>query len=290
VSRDRLAAAGYLLAFLSAAAGAVRFNLAVFAKRQGLDFVPFLAYSLVVGLLCCTVHVGIRDGPRGFVPLRGRWRQALLYGVLMGWSTLSSFITLRYLNETVMTSLAQTSVLVTIALAVWLLGERFTRTEWVATAVICGGIFLFRPWDVGNLKGMLILMSGVLAAAFANVGAKRWVQGTPPRVLMVWRNAVALCVVGVYALTLPAPRFTVAAAVACAAAGVLGPFLHGLFFLQALERVDAAKAVLMGRVQPAIVFLISWIFLSRLPATNEIVSAAFLVAGTVWLAAARQKG
>jgi drug/metabolite transporter (DMT)-like permease len=281
---------GYLLALLSAVAGAVRYNLAVFANERGFEFVPFLAYALAVGLLCSTAHVALRDGPKGFLPLRGRWRFALLYGVLMGWSTLSHFLALRFLNEVVMTSLFQTVVLVTIALAVWLLGERFTRTEWIATAVICAGIFLFRPWSVGNVKGLLVVLSGILAAAFANVGAKRWVQGTPPRVLMVWRNFVALCLVGTYVFFLPAPTPTLAAILACVVAGIVGPYLHGLFFLQALERIDAAKAVLMGRVQPVIVFLLSWILLSRLPRGNEIASAAFLVAGTLWLAAARQRG
>jgi drug/metabolite transporter (DMT)-like permease len=107
---------------------------------------------------------------------------------------------------------------------------------------------------------------------------------------MVWRNFVALCLVGTYVFFLPAPTPTLAAILACVVAGIVGPYLHGLFFLQALERIDAAKAVLMGRVQPVIVFLLSWILLSRLPRGNEIASAAFLVAGTLWLAAARQRG
>ena len=32
---------GYLLAFLSAAAGAVRYNLAIYANLQGFDYVAF---------------------------------------------------------------------------------------------------------------------------------------------------------------------------------------------------------------------------------------------------------
>jgi drug/metabolite transporter (DMT)-like permease len=289
VSLDRQSL-GYLLAFLSAAAGAVRYNLAIFADERGFEFVPFLACALAVGLLCSTAHVSLRDGAKGFLPLRGRWHFALLYGLLMGWSALSHFLALRFLNEVVMTSLYQTVVLVTIALAVWLLGERFTRTEWIATAVICAGIFLFRPWELGNLRGMLLILSGILSAAFANIGAKRWVQGTPPRVLMVWRNAIALLMVGTYVFFLPTPTPTLPAILACVAAGIVGPYLHGLFFLQALERIDAAKAVLTGRIQPVIVFLLSWILLDRLPKGNEIASAALLVAGTLWLAAARQRG
>jgi drug/metabolite transporter (DMT)-like permease len=287
-SSDR-PAAGYLFALLSAAAGAVRYNLAVFAAVHGLQYVPFLAGSLAVGMLCCLLHVALRDGVSGMHPLRAHWRTALLYGLLLGWSTLTSFVSLRFLNETVMTSLSQTTVLVTILLAVLWLGERFSRAEWIATAVICAGIFLFRPWQAGNLEGISVLMSGVVAASIANVGAKRWVQGTPPRVLMLWRNAIALGIVATYAALLPAPRITLATALACVAAGVLGPWLHGLFFLHALERIDAAKAVLASRVQPAIVFLLSWIFLSRLPSGLEIASAALLVAGTLWLGVLRPR-
>lgn len=278
---------GYLLAFASAVAGAARYNLAVFAEEKGFEYVPFLALALAVGVLCSTVHVTVRDGRKGFVPLKGRWRHAFLYGALMAISTLCHFLALRYLNETVMTSLSQTSILLTIALAVWLLGERFTGMEWAATGVICCGVFLFRPWDGLRLHGFLVIMAGVWAGALATVGAKRWVQGIPPRTLMLWRNAVALAVVGAYTLFLPAPRLTAATVAAAVAAGIVGPYLHGLFFLQSLERIDAAKASLTNRIQPVIVFLLSWWFLGHLPERKDILSAALLVAGTVWLALAR---
>ena len=288
--RARPATIGYLLALASAAAGAVRYNLAVFAEPRGFSYVPFLAYALAVGVACSAVHVFLRDGLRGLVPLRGRWHYGLLYGVLMAWGTLSHFVALEYLNETVVASLAQTSILLTIALAVWLLGERFTGKEWIGVVVICAGVFLFRPWDVQNLQGFAILMGGVLGAALATIGAKRWVRGVPPRVLMLWRNVVALAVVGTYTLLhYERPTITLATGAACVATGVLGPYLHGLLFLQALERIDAAKASLMNRVQPAIVFLLSWWILDRLPQMRDAWSALLLVAGTVWLAVSRPR-
>jgi drug/metabolite transporter (DMT)-like permease len=281
---------GFLLAFGSAATGAVRYNFAVYARKLGFEYVPFLFFMLVVGVACCAIHVMVRDGTRGFVPLRGKWRHALLYGVLMAWGTLSHFVALEHLNETVMSSLAQTSILLTIALAVWLLGERFTWKEGLATLVICAGIFLFRPWDVDNLKGFVILMGGVLGTSLATVGAKRWVVGVPPRVMMVWRNTVALVVVGGWWLLHYAPvQITWKTALACVAAGVFGPYLHGLFFLQALERIDAAKASLTSRVQPVIVFLVSWTFLARVPELRDGVSAALLVIGTMGLVLAHRK-
>ena len=280
-------AIGYWLAFASAAAGAARYNLAVYAESLGFSYVPFLAYALAVGILCCTIHVAVRDGMKGFVPLRGAWHRAFLYGLLMAWSTLSHFLALIYLNETVMVSLAQTGILVTIALAVWLLGERFTPKQWLATGAICIGVFLFRPWEAVRITGFLILMSGVVGGAFATIGAKRWVKGVPPRVLMLWRNGVAFLLVFVWSLFQAPPSVTLATAAACVAAGILGPYLHGLFFLQALERIDAAKASLMNRVQPAIVFVLSLVFLHHVPERQDIFCAALLVAGTLWLAAQR---
>lgn len=281
--------AGFLLAFGSAATGAVRYNFAVVAKQEGFDYEPFLFFMLIVGAVCCAIHVLVRDGTRGFVPLRGKWRNALLYGVLMAWGTLSHFVALNFLNETVMSSLAQTSILLTIVLAVWVLGERFTWREALAALVICAGVLLFRPWDIDNWEGFVILMGGVLGASIATVGAKRWVVGVPPRVMMLWRNAVALVVVGAWWLTHYAPfRVTWETAAACVAAGVFGPYLHGLFFLQALERIDAAKASLMSRVQPVIVFSISWAFLARTPGLRDGISAALLVVGTMGLVLAHR--
>lgn len=280
---------GFLLAFASAATGAVRYNFAVYAKKHGFDYVPFLFFMLVVGVVCCAIHVVARDGVRGFVPLKGKWRYALLYGVLMAWGTLSHFVALNFLNETVMSSLAQTSILLTIGLAVWVLGERFTWKEALATLIICGGVFLFRPWDVDNLEGFAILMGGVLGTSIATVGAKRWVVGVPPRVMMLWRNAVALVVVGAWWLSHYAPaRVTWETALACVAAGVFGPYLHGLCFLKALERIDAAKASLTSRVQPVIVFLVSWAFLARVPELRDGISAALLVVGTMGLVLAHR--
>jgi len=281
--------AGYLLALGSAATGAVRFNLAVFAKGQGFDYAWFLAGSLIVGILCCAVHVSIRDGLKGFVPLRGRWHHAILYGVLMGWGTLAHFLALEHLNETVMSSLSQSGLIITILLAVLWLKERFTKQELAATVVIFAGLLLVQPWASGDWKGMLILFSGIASAAVASIGAKIWVAGTPPRVLMLWRNLVALAIVAIYAgVTRGRPQpITAAAATACIVAGILGPYLHGLFFLQALERIEASKASLMGRVAPAIVFVVSLVFLGRSPTLAEIASSAVLVAGTLWLARSR---
>lgn len=281
---------GYLLALGSAVAGAIRFNLAVYAKQFGFDYVSFLAYALLVGVAVSAVHVGARDGPRGFVPLRGRWHHALIYGVLMGWSTLAHFMALDYLNETIMSSLSQTGLLVTIGLAVWLLGERFTKQEVAATVVICIGALVFRPWETGNWRGMLIVLSGTVTASAASIGAKLWVGGTPPRVLLLWRNTIALLLVGTYFLaTRSSPEFTTATIIACVLTGLLGPYLHSLFFLQALERIDASKASLTGRVAPAVVLVISGLWLGRWPRGNELLSSAVLVLGVVWLALARPK-
>ena len=281
---------GYLLAAGSAATGAVRFNLAVYARSHGFTLVWFLFGALIVGIFCSGIHVVRKDGLSGSGTFQGKRAHALLYGLLMAWSSLSHFLALDYINEVVMSSLAQTSILVTIGLAVWLLGERFTAAEWAAAGVICAGIFVFRPW-AGDLRttGFLIVMSGVLAGAFATIGAKRWVVGTPPRVLMVWRNVVAFVVVGIYILArgTPLPEVTFWTLMACIAAGILGPYLHGLFFLQALERVDAAKAALMSRIAPVIVFLVSWTLLNRVPELEDTLGAGVLLVGVLWLAAVR---
>jgi len=287
----KVGTAGYLLALGSAAAGAIRYNLAVFARETaGFDYVAFLAYALAVGVACSAVHVWVREGRRGFVPLAGRWRHALAYGVLMAWSSLSHFLALYYLNETVMTSVSQTGILVTIGLAVWLLGERFTLKESLAAAVILVGVFLFRPWGGARLHGFLVLASGLVSSALATVGAKRWVLGIPPRTLMLWRNIVALLLVGTWTLAHGGHReWTLATVAACVATGVFGPWLHGLFFLKALERIDAAKAALMSRIQPAIVFLLSWLLLDRLPTARDRISALVLVAGAALLVLARER-
>jgi len=133
--KERLAAIdkrslGYLLAFASAATGAVRYNLAVYAEQPPRNFghVWFLFGMLIIGVIAAGTHVGVTDGWAAIRQLKGR-RNALLYGVLMGWSTLATFLALDYLNEAVMSSLQQTSILVTLALAVWLLGERFTKAQ-----------------------------------------------------------------------------------------------------------------------------------------------------------------
>ncbi|MHC4953028.1 MAG: DMT family transporter [Planctomycetota bacterium] len=281
-------ALGYLLAFGSAAAGALRYNLAVYAEGYGFEYIPFLAWALVVGLIASSAHVLVRDGVSGLRPPAGKFHHALLYGLLMGWSTLAHFLALdAALNETTMTSLGQTGILISLMLAAVLLGERLTRPELYATAVILVGMFLFRPWESDHREAFLILMSGLVCGSLASVNAKRWVTGTPPRLLMVWRNLVAAALVFAFNIGGPTPEVTMATAIACIACGILGPYLHGLFFLQSLERISASRATLMGRVQPVIVFFASWIFLSRIPAQKELISAAVILVGTIWLVLVR---
>ncbi len=282
--------AGYLFAFLSAVTGAIRYNLAVYSEPRGLSYIPFLACILAVGVLCSGVHVLIKDGAAGFRPLAGRWWHALTYGLLMGLGTLAHFWALHYLNETLLTSLSQTSILLTIGLSVWLLGERFSRMQWIATSVIFAGVFVFAPWSGGGveLRGFLILMAGLVAASLATIGAKKWITGTPASVLMFWRNLIAFVIVGVYYALNPEP-FTITLPTACAAiaGGVFGPYLHGLFFLYALQRIDAGKAALMNRVQPAVVFVLSYVVLDRLPEKRDIGAAVLLALGAAWLASLR---
>ena len=287
---------GYLLALISAATGAVRFNLAVYAGLQGFDYVVFLAYALGVGVIASFVHVLYCDGPRGFLPLKGKTRYALLYGVLMSWSSLSHFLALYYMNETLMSSVAQSSILITIALAVWLLGERFTIREWIGAGIIVTAVLHYKPWSgtVPHQTGFLIVMSGVVSGSLATVGAKRWVQDVPPRVMMAWRNVVALIVVCGYALLTgrlaDPPAFTPGIALAAVVTGIMGPYLHGLTFLMALEHVGAAKAALMSRVQPVIIFVLSWLFLDSKPGEDDMISAAMFIVGALWLVAARDAG
>ena len=105
-----------------------------------------------------------------------------------------------------------------------------------------------------------------MGGAFATIVAKKGVSTIPPRVLMLWRNGVALIVVGTYTLILyPVPEITSGLLAVALGIGILGPYLHGLFFLQSLERIDAAKASLMNRVQPALVFGLSWLVLRKVP-------------------------
>lgn len=285
INRDNI---GYVLAFASAAAGALRYNLAAFANDSaGFDYVQFLVYALAVGLLASGIHVLVKDGWRGFMPLRGRLQHALLYGILMGWSTLAHFLALEHLNETTMTSLSQLGILFSLGLAAWLLKERLTRKEWIGALVILAGMLAFRPWNPGNRLGFAILMSGVLASALASTGAKLWVQDTSPRVLMVWRNLIALLLVYAFSLSRAQPEFTPAIVVAVIATGILGPYLHGLFFLMALKHIAASRASLMGRIQPVIVFLVSFTLLGRTPSQRDIASAALLTLGTFWLIRSR---
>jgi len=281
-------ALGYLLAFGSAAAGALRYNLAVLADQQyGFEYIPFLAWALVVGLIASTIHVVARDGFKGLKPVSGKFHHAVLYGLLMGWSTLAHFLALRTLNETTMTSLGQSGILISLIFAALLLGERLTRPELYATAVIIVGMFLFKPWDPGHRDGFAILMSGLVCGSLASVKAKQWITGTTPRVLMVWRNLIAMILVFWFNIGGPTPKFTTPAVIACIACGLLGPYLHGLLFLKALGHISASRASLMGRVQPVIVFVTSWLLLSRLPARSDLISAGVILLGTVWLVVVR---
>jgi drug/metabolite transporter (DMT)-like permease len=86
-----------------------------------------------------------------------------------------------------------------------------------------------------------------------------------------------------------APTITPATALACVATGVLGPYLHGLLFLLALVHVDAGKASLMNRVQPAVVFVLSWLLLGKVLGTNDLASAALIVLGVAALTLARRR-
>ena len=239
----------------------------------------YAAGAVMLGLLLARV-----EGRRGFVlPMRG-WH--LLRGFAVGVATVGFFMAIFVMPLAEATAITFTSPMLTVLLAVPLLGERLRGIGIAALALAFAGVVIvLRPsfaelglvalLPLGSALGMSLLMIG-----------NRKVAGSASALAMQF--AVAACALPVIALAalaghlsgLPAlhigvPDWTIVAR--CLIVAVTASASHWLIFL-AVERAGAARVAPTSYIQLPMAGALGWAIFGDRPDALALLGAAIIIA------------
>ncbi len=142
----------------------------VFARLLLPHVEPVLSAALV--LLIATGQLalyGLATRRIRLEPLRRHWRLFLAIGFCIGVSTALNYSAVRYIDPGTASMLGKTSVLFSLGLGIFWLGDRFTRLQSLGAAVaLLGlGVVTFQPGDYLRLGSLLVVASTFLYALHA---------------------------------------------------------------------------------------------------------------------------
>lgn len=142
----------------------------VFARLLLPHVEPVLSACLV--LLIATGELslyGLATGRIRLEPLRRHWRLFLAIGFCIGVSTALNYTAVRYIDPGTASMLGKTSILFSLGLGIFWLGDRFERLQAVGAVIALAGLALvtFQPGDYLRLGSLLVLTSTFLYALHA---------------------------------------------------------------------------------------------------------------------------
>lgn len=178
---------------------------------------------------------------------------------------------------------------VLVAAAAWpVLRERVeARTIGALALSVAGMILITVPaWDVQDPLGVVFaLLSAVSFAAIMLAGKILTREYAPPAIL-VWQLGVAAISILPVAL---AGRFDglADAAPRLLLLGLVHTAVAGFLYFAALTVVKAQHVGVLTYLEPATALLYAWWFLNEQPSFSTLAGGALIVAGGVWIVAAR---
>lgn len=279
---------GYLLALGSAALGATYFCTGAYLVKPltGVSVREFTATLYLWATLFGFLAV-LPEKQRSRLRLsQSQVGWVVLLGALFGASVVLAFEAVRSLDPTSAATLGRTSVLFSLLLAYFILGERLSAVESIGALLILGGLAGTFGLKVGlGTAPVVMALGSALATALYQLVAKRTMTKVPPLVVNAYRNLAVLILLhllSVGAARKDPPEGTYGLIVFAA---FIGPFLHSQLNLMALARLDMMKASLLAQTHPLFVMLITGLWMSTWPGGRELATDLVLLAGILILIA-----
>lgn len=289
-------APGYLLAVLTAVAGAVAFICA----KPVLDYLDPLSFSLGqfgFAAAFAAAWLLLRRRTGDLRALTGRqWTFLAVISLLFLSAIYTFWVGLALIPVTSASLLNRLEVLVIVLLGMALLGDRFTRREAAGAAIMFLGVVVIRyqaPPSFSAGFWMVVLSSTLFG--ITEVLVKTAVLRIPPDVFTFVRNLL------VFLFFVAAAGWRVAMREGSwggglidgegvrrgwpliALAALAGPFGARTLFLNCLRHLEVSRASLIQQLHPVFVALLSALVLHALPSRREWAGGLLIVAGALLL-------
>lgn len=227
---------------------------------------------------------------RNVPPVRGRWRDYLIIGIL---NTALPFSLFSYAAQYVAASTASilnatSPFFATILAALWL-GDRVAPAKIGGMALGLGGVALLVGWQpeplvAEKLVAVCACLAGALCYGIASVYAKVRMTGLPSFAVALYSQLTAMIVL-VPALPLVALPGTITLLVAAnvLALAVASTAIGYLLYFKLITNIGPARALTVTFLIPLFGVLWGVLFLEEKVSANTLTACAFIICGT-WLA------
>jgi drug/metabolite transporter (DMT)-like permease len=201
------------------------------------------------------------------------------YGILFSGPTTATFV-------------IQYATVFTVILGVVLLKERFTKTESSGIILAIIGLLMisYKSVDI-QLFSLAVLLFGALSFALSNIISKVYVENIDPVTLAGGRSLFIFLFFLVYSLltnkaSVDVPIITLGYLFLAAITGV---FLNFILFFKSLELIEVSRSTAITSIGPLFTAVYSFIFLSLIPAPNELLGGILIVIGIITLSLTREQ-
>ncbi len=264
--------------------------------RYVAPLMPPMAVAAVRAAFSATAVVGFLVVTGRFAWPRGRaiWGHMLVVGTLNGW--VPNLLTATAMGgiESAPAALIQSisPLLVGSASLLMLRDEKPGKAFFAGLALgLVGMVVILGPqaWRGEAALGSALMMMGTAASYASGTLYVRWARPEVPEHFVIGQQVVA------FAVSLPAALLVNGAAafvqpgdvwLVLVALGILGSAVPLSLFIVLLSRTSAAKASLVGYLQPLSATLVGALWLEEFPAPHVLLGGA-VVLGGVWVATRR---
>jgi drug/metabolite transporter (DMT)-like permease len=271
---------GYGLIFLANLCLSVVFLIAKDVQpRMGLY--PFLFYWFMFASTYYLIIIFKTKGMKTFGIPRRLLPLVVLMGVFEVAATFLFFYTIRLMNPALASFYGNISIVMTVALGVIFLSERFTVLEGIGGAILVIGVVLM-TYKSGKVVfiGFLLIIFFSLLFSINTVLIKISLKDVYPVTFSAYRTFLlflSVAIIYFFQSGHALPAFPTLFEIAVGA--FLGPFLGVLLLFTGLQYLEASKASLVRATNPLMVLAGSYFWLHQVPTLKQCVGGLITLAG-----------
>jgi drug/metabolite transporter (DMT)-like permease len=224
-------------------------------------------------------------------PFREHWRHMSLYAIFSAIGIIVITYAIDAIGPSLTSFLTRFVMIFTIIIGFFFLKERFNKPEALGMVLAVIGAFMITYTTDEIILMWTILVIGVCALlAFTQLIVKTHIKKIDYFVLNHIRIVSNFFIVAALAITTSSLQVpSVGNLLMCAVAGLGGGIVGFVLFYKALEIAEMSKVNIIRVADPFLVVLFSFILLSSIPTTLQLLGGLVIAAGVAVMVIARQK-
>jgi drug/metabolite transporter (DMT)-like permease len=258
---------------------------------QDLNQLSTIVYSNLFGFLVSTLFMTFIRKREWIKPLREHWRHMTLYALFSVIGVIALTYSIDTIGPSLTSFLTRFVMIFTVMIGFFFLKERFNKLEAVGMVLAVMGAFMITYTTDEIILMWTVLVIGVCALlAFAQLIVKTHIKKIDYFVLNHIRIVSSFFIVAVIAimtssLQIPSINNLILCFIIGIGSGMVG---FGLFY-KALEIAEMSKVNIIRVADPFLVVLFSFILLSSIPTSLQLLGGLVIALGVAIMVIARQK-